>query len=117
MKPVIENEDYKNDIYMRHSYKSRGLYKEQIERFVNYFPWQQILVLSSESFFSEPHSILRRVFDFVGVDAGFKARDVKPRNVTPNRSEVDPDVYEYLNDYSLRPNQARYELVGRSYGW
>lgn len=117
LESVIENKDYKNDIFIHHSYKSRGLYKKQIERFLNYFPWQQILVLSSEEFFSEPDDTLRRVFDFVGVDTGFKVKDLKPRNVAKNKSEVDPDVYEYLNNYFLPHNQALYELVGKSYGW
>lgn len=117
MESVIENKDYKNDIFIHHSYKCRGLYKKQIERFLNYFPWQQILVLSSEEFFSEPHDTLRRVFNFVGVDTGFKVKDLKPRNVAKNKSEVDPDIYGYLNNYFFPHNQALYEIVGKSYGW
>ena len=114
---VIDNKDYKSNNFRRHSYKSRGLYKQQIERFLNYFPWQQILVLSSEEFFSEPDNTLRQVFEFVGVDTGFKVKDLMPRNVANNKSEVDPDVYRYLNNYFLPHNQALYDLVGKRYGW
>ena len=117
LESVIKNKDYKNDIFIHHSYKSRGLYKKQIERYLNYFPWQQILILSSEEFFSEPNNTLKRVFDFVGVDTEFKVKDLKPRNVANNRSKVDSDVYEYLNNYFLPHNQTLYELVGKSYGW
>lgn len=114
---VIEGKDYKSAIFRWHSYKSRGLYKEQIERFLEYFSWQQILILCSEEFFSEPDTTLRRVFEFVGVDTGFKVQDLKPENVASNRSEVDPDVYRYLNNYFLPHNQALYELVGKNYAW
>jgi len=117
LEPVIDNKDYKNDIFIDHSYKSRGLYKQQIERFLNYFPWEQILVLNSEEFFSEPDNTLTQVFEFVGVDTGFKVKDLKPCGVANNKSEVDPDVYRYLNNYFLPHNQALYELVGKRCGW
>lgn len=114
---VIECEDYKSEIFRRYSYKSRGLYKEQIKRFLEYFSWQQLLVLSSEEFFSKPDTTLRRVFEFVGVDTAFRVKDLKPRNVGKSRSKVDPEVYEYLNDYFLPHNQALYNLVGENYAW
>ncbi len=117
LKSVIKNKDYKNSNYINYSYKSRGLYKKQLEKFLNYFPWRQILVLSSEELFNEPEKTLRRVFDFVGVNTSFKVKDLKPRNVASNRSEVDPNVYEYLNNYFLPHNQALYELVGKNYRW
>ena len=117
LESVIKNKDYKNDSFIYHSYKSRGLYKQQIERFLKYFPWQQILVLSSEEFFSDPDNTLRQVFNFVGVDTEFKVKDLKPRNVSNNKNEVDPDVYRYLNNYFLPHNQALYELIGKRCGW
>lgn len=117
LEPVIENKDYKSDHFIHHSYKSRGLYRQQIERFLKYFPWKQILVLSSEELFCEPDKTLKQVFEFVGVDTGFKAKDLRPRNVANNRSEVDPKVYKYLDNYFLSHNQALYELVGKYFEW
>ncbi|PSP35493.1 MAG: sulfotransferase [Cyanobacteria bacterium QS_8_48_54] len=117
LEPVIKEKDYKNDIFRRHSYKSRGLYKYQLERYLNYFSWQQILVINSEIFFAKPDKTLKRVFDFVGVDTEFNVQNLNPRNVASNKSDVPPEVYEYLNSYFLPHNQALYELVGESYGW
>jgi hypothetical protein len=117
LEPVIKEKDYKNDIFRRNSYKSRGLYKYQLERYLNYFSWQQILVINSEDFFAKPDKTLKRVFDFVGVDTEFNVQDLNPRNVASNKSDVPPEVYEYLNSYFLPHNQALYELVGESYGW
>ena len=107
----------KNHLFIHHSYKSRGLYKVQLERYLQHFPWEQLLVICSEAFFAEPENTLRQVFEFVGVDTGFKVEDLKPRNVNWNRTKVPPGVYEYLNDYFLPHNQALYELVGKDYGW
>jgi hypothetical protein len=117
LESVIEGKDYKNDIFIRHSYKSRGLYKEQIQRFLECFSRQQIFILSSEELFREPNITLERLFEFVGVDKGFKVKDLTPRNVARNRVDVDSKVYEYLNDYFRPHNHALYELVGKNFGW
>ncbi len=115
--PAIAESDYKRDAFRNHSYKARGLYKVQIERYLNYFPMDNLLVTSSEAFFAEPASFLRRVFGFVGVDARCAISDLRPRNVATNKSKVEPAVYEYLNDYFRAPNEALYELIGEDYGW
>ena len=114
---VIDKQDYKNDIFGYHSYKKRGLYHEQLKRYLNYFSMNNILVINSTTFFAEPDDTLRRVFDFVGVDTEFTVTDLKPRNVGSNRTEISQDVHEYLEDYFRPHNQALYELVGQNYGW
>jgi len=117
LESVDNNKDYKNKNFRYYTYKRRGLYKQQIERFLNYFPMHQILALSSEKFFCEPDNALRQVFEFVGVDTGFKVKDLRPRAVGKNKRKVDTDVYQYLNDYFAPHNQALYKLLGKSYEW
>lgn len=115
--PVLGREDYKSETFIRHSYKSRGLYREQLERFLEYFPRRQLLALCSEEFFSSPGATLGRVFEFVGVDAAFEVPDLRPRNMSGEKSEVEPKVYEYLDDYFRPHNEALYELLGEDYAW
>ncbi len=115
--PVMASGDYQSDTFMNFSYKQRGLYKEQLERFAAYFPWSQILVLSSEEFFREPGQTLRRVFEFVGIDAEFRVGDLKPRNVGRDKAKVGPEVYSYLDDYFAPHNQALYRLIGQGFDW
>lgn len=115
--PIIKDKDYKNPIFKNCSYKSRGLYKDQLERYLKYFPWRQILVINSDEFFAEPENTLRQVFEFVEVDTGYRVKNLTPRNVANNKSDVSPETYEYLYNYFLPHNKALYELVGKSYGW
>jgi hypothetical protein len=115
--PVIDSGDYKSNAFMNFSYKQRGLYREQLERFAAYFPWSQILVLSSEEFFCDPGQTLRRVFEFVGVDPECRVGDLKPRNVGRDKAKVDPEVYSYLDDYFVPHNQALYRLIGKGFAW
>ena len=73
--------------------------------------------MNSETLFTQPEDALRRVFQFVGVDTECTVNDLKPRNVGSNKTEIEPDVYEYLDDYFRPHNQALYELVGKDFGW
>lgn len=115
--PVIDKQDYNSRTFKNCSYKSRGLYKQQLERFLKYFPMQNILVLSSEELFSRPDSALGKVFQFTGVDSGFRTRKLRPHNVARNKNSIDPEVYSYLNNYYSHHNQELYELLGNDFGW
>jgi len=117
LEKVIEEQDFRKEIYRTKSYKSRGRYAEQLERYLKYFPIGQILLLGSEEFFNNPHESLHHVFEFVGVNADFKVNNLTAKNVGENKSDVPFAVYEYLNAYYQRPNQVLYELTGKDFGW
>lgn len=111
------NNDFKNHNFIYCSYKGRGLYKEQLERYFRYFSRDQFLILSSEEFFHEPANTLSKVFHFLGVDSNFKVPDLEPRNVATNKTEVAPEVYDYLNSYFMQPNHELCQLIGKDFGW
>jgi hypothetical protein len=117
LKPILEREDYKNSIYIRHSYKSRGRYSEQISRYFEFFPPDQMLIISSDELFSETSNTLRKVFNFVGVDPNCPIPDLRPRGKATNRTDVDEEVYVYLNESFHPHNQNLYQIIGRDFGW
>jgi hypothetical protein len=117
LEPILGKADYKHPSFMHHTYKSRGRYHEQLERFFEWFPKDRMLVINSDDLFGNPHETLRRIFRFVEVNEDMKIPDMRPQNVASNKTEVDPEVYEYLNDYFEPHNRALYELVGENYGW
>ena len=117
LEPALKAEDYSSEVLRFYSYKRRGLYKEQLERYLDYFPWEQILVLNSEALFREPEASLRQIFDFVGVDREVQIKDLRPRGITSSKVEVDSAIYDYLSSYFKPHNQALYQLVGKDYGW
>ncbi len=117
LKPVLIKKDYKNIRFIHQAYKSRGLYKQQLERYFMLFQRKKILLLSSEHFFLKPANSLRKVFDFLEVDTQFKIKDLKPRNITKSKCHVESEVYEYLENYFLPHNEALYQLVQNDYGW
>ena len=114
---VIENEDYKNLAFRWYSYKRRGVYHEQIKRYLEHFSFHNLLALSSERFFANPAATLKQVYEFVGVDPAYTVQDLQPRNTGGNKIEIEPAVYEYLDAYFHPHNRALYELLGHNYGW
>jgi len=109
--------DFNSPDFIERSYKSRGLYAQQLQRYYDQLPEEQILVLSAEELFSRPKETLERVYDFCGVDSGKLPADLTPRNVGSNRRDVDDDVYTYLSNYFRQPNEALFELLGRRFDW
>ncbi len=117
MRPALQRADFNSTEFIHCSYKSRGRYAEQIARYLEFFPREQLLVRSSEQFFREPSRVLDEVFRFIGVDADFRARDLEPRNVSSNRTRVDDRVYSYLNEYYRDENETLQNLLGLDFGW
>lgn len=117
LEPAIQLRDYKNYSFIHHSYKSRGRYSEQLERYFKFFPRQQVLILTSEEFFHDQNKILRQMTDFAGIDSSFAVKDSRPRNVAKNKEQVSAEVYEYLNNYFQPHNQTLYELLGKQFPW
>jgi hypothetical protein len=117
LRPIFEREDYKNEVFINHSYKSRGLYDEQLARFQRLFPHDHMLVLSSEEFFRDPQRCLRQVFRFVNVDADFKVPGLEAHNVADNKGSIDEEIRVQLDKFFLSHNQRLYERLGRDFGW
>ena len=114
---ALETGAYDSDAFVHYSYKRRGLYREQIERYLERFPRSQLLVISSEGFFEAPRPSLARTFEFLGVDADYEVRDLAPRNVHQRLREVDGSVREELDDFFRPHNEALYELLDQDLGW
>ena len=115
--PAIAAKDYANNSFRRHSYKSRGHYRSQLERFMEHFPRRQILIIKSKTFFAETDTALERVFRFLEVDAGFRIEDLGARQVARKRGTLDRETYDYLDSYFRPLHRALYELLDDDYGW
>ena len=117
IRDAVESKNYKSHSFIHHSYKSRGLYKEQLERYYKIFPEKQIKVISSDKLFNETKEILRELFEFIGVDTGIEISDTSPKHVSKNKKKPVSEVYDYLKDYFYQPNRELYQFLGRDFGW
>lgn len=69
------------------SLKSRGLYAEQLSRFLKFFPSQQIFIASVADIQSEPDFVLESLLHFLNVETEFNSslarQIIKPEDTLP----------------------------------
>jgi hypothetical protein len=115
--PVLARGDYRAEAFRAFSYKARGRYLEQLERYWARFPRENLLVLRSEDLFDDPAGLMARLFDFLELDRTRTAFAFKPLHVGSNREAVDPEVRAALDAHFAPLNRALYAAVGRDFGW
>jgi hypothetical protein len=101
-------------------YLSKGIYVDQLLRWLEFFDREQLLVLRSEDFFESPHGTLLRVFEFLGLP------EWKPEasETTLERgyegtyeTEMDPSTRRRLEEYFEPHNRRLYDYLGVDFGW
>ena len=110
-------QDYRSAGYIRHSYKARGRYAEQLDRYMQLFAREQILIIDSEGLFARPADYMQRIYEFAGVDSGYAAGELKARNVAPEKTNADPRVRDELTEYFRPHNRALYDMLGTEFTW
>jgi Sulfotransferase domain len=114
---VLARGDYKSEAYRAYTYKARGRYLEQLERYFACFPRENLLVLRAEDLFEDPAGLMGGLCDFLGLERPHGQGDFRPANVGSNREQVEPGVRAELDAYFAPLNQALYAALGRDFGW
>jgi sulfotransferase family protein len=106
---------YFSQAWWDYTYRARGRYAEQLERWLAVFPREQLLIVPNEDLDAEPGETHARVLAFLGAE--------------PHRLESYPRVFERqyapmraetrarLTAEFEEPNARLYELLGRNLGW
>lgn len=98
-----------------HSYASRGLYIEQVQRLWALFPKEHVLVLCSEGLFTDPHAAMRLVTDFLGLEP--LATQTFGRHKANTYRDMAERVRRRLAEHFAEPNQRLYRALGVDFGW
>ncbi len=97
------------------SYLTRGVYIEQLNRWLSVFPSEQLLVVKSEEFYQNPEQVLHQTLAYLGLrpwsPAAFKAYHLA------QYAEMDAATRKRLVDFYAPYNQHLYALLGRDLGW
>jgi hypothetical protein len=113
---MLDDERYYSYSYWAYSYLARGRYAEQIERWLQHYPLQQLLVIGSEDFFRDPRREFERVLEFLELP-DYDLGEYKKQNVGGAYDGITPALRSELAEYFKPHNQRLYELVGRDFGW
>jgi Sulfotransferase domain len=103
---------YRSYAHLFFSYKERGRYAAQLERWFRYFDRDQILVAKSEDLFSRPREVLADVFAFLHLPA-WSPESFPIYNRGTYADPMSEDAREHLSRYFVRHN----ECLGALLGW
>ena len=114
--------NYHDFSYQRAAYVARGLYADQLARWMDLFPREQFLIIRTEDFYSDPGAIYKETLAFLnvpilepaGLKKGYKVYNQSREN-TP--SKMEPATRKRLLEYYEPHNARLYELVGRDFRW
>jgi hypothetical protein len=99
------------------SYVGRGVYRPQIERYLDHFDRRDLHVINSERFFEDPGPVLSSLFAFLGVRADHTITDLAARNVSTRDKRAWPRTRAVLDDYFRPHNERLFEMLGTRYDW
>lgn len=106
---------YRSEAHQRFSYVARGRYAEQIARWLEWFPREQLLVVSAEQLYSDPQTALEPVYRHLGLEPG-PSFDARIHNRSRGEGGEEASM-ERLRDYFRPYNRRLYDLVGTDFGW
>lgn len=98
-----------------HTYASRGLYAEQLERWLACFPREQLLVVTTEELGERPAETYAAILAFLG--AAPYSLDAYPRIFEREYPPMHPETRAALAERFAEPNRRLEQLLGRPLGW
>ncbi|GAB4291582.1 MAG: hypothetical protein Fur0025_26880 [Oscillatoriaceae cyanobacterium] len=106
---------YYSIAHRRYSYLSRGLYREQLQRWFDWFPQEQFLILKSEDLFAHPAAIVRQVFKFLELPE-YELPEYR-RYMAGNYGQIDRGIKAALSEYFRPHNRQLEQYLGREFNW
>ena len=97
------------------TYQARGRYAEQLERWLELFPHEQLLVIPSEDLLQRPRETYAHVLDFLRAPPHELA--AYPRIFEREYPAMDSATRTRLGEHFAEANRRLYEILGRDLGW
>jgi len=99
------------------SYLARGIYADQLKRWLALFPREQFLILKSEALFQHPEDTFSKVTEFLHLPAWHPDPNMFRKYNAGRHSDMDEKTRAYLAAYFAPHNERLYHLSGEDFGW
>lgn len=108
-----------DDIHAFPTFVRTGYYEVHINRFLERFNKNKILIIESNELNYNTLSTLRKIEAFLEIDHySFDENLISRRkNVRTYRSKIDAKDEQFLKNHFRRYNEALYKLIGQTYDW
>ena len=110
---IIADGNYYSFNHRHFTYLSRGIYIDQLQTWMKYFPKEQFLIIPSDDLFINPDRTLTKVFEFLGLPAYQLTHYTKY-----NSGEYPPisqEIYQQLQAYFKPHNQKLETLLAQKF--
>lgn len=104
--------DRNHDYY---SYRDRGIYLPQLQRWFAHFPRERVLIHASEDLYRDEQSVLDQTCQFLGIPP--RALPVFRQHNEQRPPAMDQDLQSELTEFYRPHNAALYDYLGRDFGW
>ena len=111
---LISNRWYYSYRHQLYSYKARGRYAEQIERWLEHFPIESFMFIQSEEMFANGSRTVAEVETFLSLPQTGRTLEAKFKGL---HGEITQGVRETLIDYFAPYNEYLYTLINRRFNW
>ncbi len=113
---LLADPSYTSYAHRHHSYQSRGLYAEQLARWLEHFPRERLLLLKAEDLYTDATGVTRRVLAFLGLP---EIPGIQPswRNSTPDKAAMPEAVRDRLRRYFEPANASLRAIAGPEFDW
>lgn len=112
---MLADPTYQSFSHRHHSYRRRGRYAEQIQRFTDLLGRERVLVVDSHDFFDSPAEEFSRITDFLGlppyVPRSFDRWNARPSEPMPDR------VRRWLSNYFEPLDRELETMLGATPSW
>jgi hypothetical protein len=115
-KRALEDPRYYSYNLDHYSYLRRGVYVEQLRRWRDHFPEEQLLVLRSEDLYEDVPAVVGRTLEFLGLPPA-SAGAYATHGAGGYAEEIDPALRARLVEHFRPHNERLYEYLGRDFGW
>ncbi len=109
----IETIDYYTD---KRAYVKRGIYLPQIQRYLEHFPKEQLLILESEEIKGEFDSTISKICHFLNIPKEAKALKITNKRIINNKDEYREEL-KMLDNFYQPHNKQLFDFLGKSYAW
>lgn len=112
---IVSDPNYSTFTHVHYSYLARGCYAEQLPRWLDRFPREQMLILPSEDLTTAPAQVFQKSLDFLGIEVWQpKNFDIFKRG---SYESMPANTRAKLVEYFRPHNQQLYDLLGMKFDW
>ncbi len=106
---MLANEHYYSYNHHHYTYLTRGIYVDQLERWLKFFPREQIMIINSEDFNRNTQVVFKQVLDFLNLPA-WDLPEYKNYNQA-NNPKIAPETKVRLLDYFAPHNRRLTQYI------